>query len=131
MRRSSLLISTLLLALALALTVSGCRVQEVVRTEFEVLHVRDSVFHWHFDTVRIVQKGDTILIRENVREVFGGFHVLRDTVRSCDTVKIVERVEVENGKTTLKERFTNGILWIFGVFWAVLALFLGVKILKK
>lgn len=115
----------------LALTVSGCRVQEVVRTEYEVLHVRDSIFHWHFDTVRIVQRGDTILIRENVREVFGGVHVFRDTVRSCDTVKIVERVEVEKEKTTIKERFSNGILWILGVFLAVLALFLGAKILKK
>lgn len=120
-----------MLLLALALSVSGCKVQEVVRTEYEVLHVRDSVFHWHFDTVKIVQRGDTILIRENVREVFGGFHVLRDTVRSCDTVKIVERVEVEEGKPTIKERFFNGILWIFGVFSAVLALFLGFKILKK
>lgn len=120
-----------MLLLALALCVSGCKVQEVVRTEYEVLHVRDSVFHWHFDTVKIVQRGDTILIRENVREVFGGFHVLRDTVRSCDTVKIVERVEVEEEKTTIKERFFNGILWIFGVFSALLALFLGVKILKK
>lgn len=129
MRENSLLISTLLLALALS--VSGCKVQEVVRTEYEVLHVRDSVFHWHFDTVKIVQRGDTILIRENVREVFGGFHVLRDTVRSCDTVKIVERVEVEETKPTIKERFFNGILWILGIFSAVLALFLGVKILKK
>lgn len=122
-----------MLLLALALTVSGCRVQEVVRTEYEVLHVRDSVFHWHFDTVRIVQRGDTILIRENVREVLGGFHLIRDTVRSCDTVKIVERVEVEEEveKPTIKERFFSGILWIFGVFSALLALFLGLKILKK
>lgn len=120
-----------MLLLALALTVSGCRVQEVVLTEHEVLHVRDSVFHWHFDTVKIVQRGDTILIRETAREVYGRFHLIRDTVRSCDTVKIVERVEAEEIKPTIKERLFNGILWILGVFAALLAMFLGFKIIKK
>lgn len=91
--RSSITICLLLTISLLVFAFSGCRTtSKIDRSEFErsVVFMRDSVFFFTSDTVRIFERGDTVYFiekKENTKE-YHNFY--RDTLRTADTL-IVEK----------------------------------------
>lgn len=77
----------------LAFALSGCRTtRNFEKSEFErsVVFMRDSVFFFISDTVRIIERGDTVYFIEK-KETTKEFHnFYRDTLRTSDTL-IVEK----------------------------------------
>lgn len=78
----------------LAFALSGCRTaSRIDRSEFEksVVFVRDSVFFFISDTVKIIERGDTVYFIEKKETTKEYHNIYRDTLRTADTL-IVERV---------------------------------------
>lgn len=111
---------TISIALLVAIAVS-CRTVDrsaQVRTEYRTLYQRDSVFIDCTDTLYVVERGDTVTIREKqtVREYY--YTVFRDTVRQSDTVRL-ERVVQLAGETPRQIK-----RWPWFLFGAVSAIFI-------
>lgn len=91
--RSSITTCLLLTISLLAFALSGCKTtSRFDRSEFErsVVFMRDSVFFFISDTVRIIERGDTVYFIEK-KETTKEFHnFYRDTLRTADTL-IVEK----------------------------------------
>lgn len=78
---------------SLAVALSGCRTtRNFERSEFEksVVFERDSVFFFISDTVRIIERGDTVYFIEKKETTKEYYNVYRDTLRTADTL-IVEK----------------------------------------
>lgn len=80
------------------LLLSGCKStrEAVVRTEYRTVWQHDSVYVDCTDTLYVVQKGDTVTIREKVVDRRYFFRILADTTRKADTVTVTERVMVRD-----------------------------------
>lgn len=121
--------TTRLWPLMLLLAVSGCRsVKDVqVRTEYRTLYQRDSVFIDCTDTLYVVERGDTVTIREKqtVREYY--YTVFRDTLRQSDTVRL-ERVVQLAGET--QKPVKRWRWFLFGALSAIFIIF-AVRIIIK
>lgn len=80
----------------LAFALSGCRTtRNFEKSEFErsVVFMRDSVFFFISDTVRIIERGDTVYFIEK-KETTKEFHnCYRDTIRTADTLIIENTTE--------------------------------------
>lgn len=84
------------------------KVHDSVLSERTTVHVRDSVYVHLTDTVKILQIGDTVyndVIRWRVQYVERMSH---DTIIVRDTIRIIEKVEVEK---TVEKRLGIGIGW--------------------
>lgn len=66
-----------------------------MRTEYVKVYQHDSVFVDCTDTLYVEVRGDTVLVREKVTEREYHYNVLRDTLRSCDTLRYVEKVAMQ------------------------------------
>lgn len=92
------------------------RVENSVLSERITEYLRDSIYVHSTDTVKILQKGDTIyndVIRWRIQYVERMSH---DTIIVRDTIRIIEKVEVE--KIVEKRR---GL----GVGWSALIMIVG------
>ena len=67
-----------------------------MRTEYVKVYQHDSVFVDCTDTLYVELRGDTVRIREKVTEREYHYTVFRDTLRSCDTLRYVEKVAVQS-----------------------------------
>jgi hypothetical protein len=85
-------------ATLLLLAVSGCTsVREAhSRVEYVSVYERDSVWVDCTDTLYVFERGDTVRIREKVTEREYHYTIFRDTLRSCDTLRYVEKVAVQS-----------------------------------
>lgn len=100
---------------------SGCRTRYVVRTEekvkteYKTKTVRDSVYF--SDTVRVLQKGDTVFI-EKVKYI-QKYKTLTDTVLRVDTVVQVKRESSASAPPT-----RCGTLQVWGILSTAILLFI-------
>lgn len=117
-----------LVYLLLAMIAAGCastRIVEVpvetVRTEIEKEYVRDSIFIC--DSVDRYVKGDTVYIYKREYKIIERIRV--DTIVRCDTIPIVQTIEVE-------KRVNELYWWQESLMWlGVLALgFILIKLWK-
>lgn len=76
----------------------GCKFtkEAVVRTEYRTVWQHDSVFIDCTDTVFLLQRGDTVTIREKSIDRRYYFRIFTDTIRNADTVTVTERVMVRD-----------------------------------
>ena len=115
------------------LLVSGCRsVKETtqVRTEYENVYQRDSVWVDCTDTFFVEKNGDTVRILEKITEKEYHYTVYRDTLRSRDTLvveKTITSAAASYGVTRKPRRF----MWFFVGLCVGIALFFIIKILLK
>ena len=90
-----------------------------MRTEYVKVYQRDSVFVDCTDTLYMEVRGDTVVMREKITEREYHYTVFRDTLRSCDTLRYVEKVAVQSDCPKVRRwpwfiaGFCIGILIIF------------------
>ena len=107
---------------------AGCRTlkSEAVRTEYRYVSRWDSVFVDCTDTLYVEVRGDTVRIREKVKEREIRYTVLTDTLRVADTVTVVERV-MANGDCPKQKRWP----WLVaGLCIAILFIFAAKIVIK-
>lgn len=119
-----------LFLLPIVAAVSGCRsVKDVqVHTEYRTLYHRDSVFVDCTDTIYVIERGDTVRVKEKqtVREYH--WTVFVDTVRLADTVT-VEKVTTLAPNSEGKK--VNRWAWFFsGAGVAIFCIFAARIIIK-
>ena len=113
------------LAAVSVLLLSGCRTvkEAAVRTEYVKVYQRDSVFVDCTDTLYVEAKGDTVRIREKITEREYHYTVFRDTLRSCDTLRYVEKVTVHRSPEAAQRKVRRWPWFCAGFFSAVLIIF--------
>lgn len=128
--RSSTTTFLLLTISLLAFALSGCKTtSRIDRSEFEksVVFKRDSVFFFISDTVRIIERGDTVFFIEKKETTKEYHNVYRDTLRTSDTLiveKTTEKPSVGNAGMSGK-KFT----WFVAGVCVCLFLIFAVRIL--
>lgn len=126
MRRQLLLISITALIVVVA---NSCRTAKElqVRTEYQTIYQRDSIFVDCTDSVFIFQKGDTVYIKEKQTFEKYFYTIYCDTLRQSDTIKEVKTYIA----AAEPERKKNGWKWF--VAGACLSVFLifAVKLILK
>lgn len=121
MKDSYLIILT---ALLLAIFASSCRqVQQVTKTEYRYIVQHDSIWRDCTDTVLIEKIGDTVRIFERKTEKEYYYTFFRDTLRSCDTLRI-ENTTIKEEKKCGKAKaaiiaFVAGVLCAFFCIFAI------------
>lgn len=105
----------------------GCKTKEVVTTRHHFTHIADSVYIDCFDTVFIWQCGDTVRIREIIREREYKYKYIADTIHNTDTLLIKTGAAASNSTT-----FKGGgkFLFFLGFAFAILIIF-AVRIITK
>lgn len=119
MKRQLLLISITILA---AVAANSCRTakESQVRTEYQTIYQRDSIFVDCTDSVFILQKGDTIFVKEKqtIEKYF--YTIYRDTLRQSDTIREVKTfiaaAEPERKKNGWKWFLAGACLSVFIIF---------------
>lgn len=116
----------------LAFALSGCRTtRNFENSEFErsVVFMRDSVFFFISDTVRIIERGDTVYFIEKKETTREYHNVYRDTLRTADTLIVEKTTEKPSvGQSGMRgKRFT----WFVAGVCVCLFIIFAAKIVMK
>lgn len=94
-----------------------------IKTEYKESRFRDSIYH--FDSVTIIQKGDTVF-NTKIKYLFK-YKFQKDTVNRTDTITVIKTVEIPVTTNELN-KFQKISIW---GFWSFIVLFISYFLLKK